>query len=102
VSESAVSAKRGWGWFGAKPAQSETPVGAAAERRPPGRGEEERRCAASVHSYCWSRNSTRTMLPTKISCHPSKVGSDTPIGTWAGSGVWEIISIVPIMLAFNP
>jgi hypothetical protein len=34
VSESAVSAKRGWGQFGAKPAQSETPVGAAAERRP--------------------------------------------------------------------
>ena len=31
--ESAVSAKRGWGWFGAKPAQSETPVGAAATRR---------------------------------------------------------------------
>jgi hypothetical protein len=26
VSESAVSAKRGWGQFGAKPAQSETPV----------------------------------------------------------------------------
>jgi len=30
VSESAVSAKRGWGLFGAKPAQSETPVRAAA------------------------------------------------------------------------
>jgi hypothetical protein len=38
VSESAVSAKRGWGSFGAKPAQSETPVRAAAKRRPPGRG----------------------------------------------------------------
>jgi len=38
VSESAVSAKRGWGSFGAKAAQSETPVGAAAKRRPPGRG----------------------------------------------------------------
>jgi len=38
VSESAVSAKRGWGWFGAKPAQSETPVRAAAKQRPPGRG----------------------------------------------------------------
>jgi len=38
VSESAVSAKRGWGYFGAKPAQSETPVRAAAKRRPPGRG----------------------------------------------------------------
>ena len=25
MSESAVSAKRGWGWFGAKPAQSERP-----------------------------------------------------------------------------
>jgi len=39
VSESAESAKRGWVWFGAKPAQSETPVRAAAKRRPPGRGE---------------------------------------------------------------
>jgi len=38
VSESAVSAKRSWVSFGAKSAQSETPVGAAAERRPPGRG----------------------------------------------------------------
>jgi hypothetical protein len=35
VSESAVSAKRGWVSFGAKPAQSETPVRAAAKRRPP-------------------------------------------------------------------
>jgi hypothetical protein len=35
VSESVVSAKRGWGWFGAKPARSETPVRAAGERRPP-------------------------------------------------------------------
>ena len=34
MSESAVSAKRGWGSFGAKPARSETPVRAAAERRP--------------------------------------------------------------------
>jgi hypothetical protein len=34
VSESAVSAKRGWGSFGAKPAQSETPARAAAKRRP--------------------------------------------------------------------
>ena len=46
MSESAVSAKRGWGLFGAKPAQSETPVRAAAKRRPPGRGEVERRCVA--------------------------------------------------------
>ena len=38
MSESAVSAKRGWGQFGAKPAQSETPDRAAAKRRPPGRG----------------------------------------------------------------
>jgi hypothetical protein len=43
VSESAVSAKRGWGSFGAKPAQSETPVGAAAKRRPPGRGRSEKK-----------------------------------------------------------
>src|SRR5208337_2223482 len=35
---SAASAKRGWSSFGSKPAQSETPVGAAAKRRPPGRG----------------------------------------------------------------
>jgi hypothetical protein len=33
VSESAESAKRGWGKFGAKPAQSETAVRAAAKRR---------------------------------------------------------------------
>jgi hypothetical protein len=38
VSVSAVSAKRGWGSFGAKPAQSEMPVRAAAKRRPPGEG----------------------------------------------------------------
>ena len=38
MSESAVSAKRGWGSFGAKPAQSETPVRAVAKRRPPGSG----------------------------------------------------------------
>ena len=37
--ESAVSAKRGWVSFGAKPAHSETPARAAAERRTPGRGE---------------------------------------------------------------
>jgi len=37
VSESVVSAKRGWGLFGAKPAQSETPVRAAAKRPPPRR-----------------------------------------------------------------
>lgn len=36
--EGAVSAKRGWVSFGAKPAQSETLVRAAAKRRPPGRG----------------------------------------------------------------
>jgi hypothetical protein len=34
VSESAVSAKGSWFMFGAKPAQSETPVRAAAKRRP--------------------------------------------------------------------
>ena len=41
--ESAVSAKRGWVSFGAKPAQSETPVRAAAKRRPPGRGRSGKR-----------------------------------------------------------
>ena len=30
--------ERSGGWFGAKPAQSETPVRAAGKRRPPGRG----------------------------------------------------------------
>jgi len=38
VSESVVSAKCGWVSFGTKLAQSETPVRAAAKRRPPGRG----------------------------------------------------------------
>ena len=47
VRESAVSAKRGCFMFGAKPAQSETPVRAAAERRPPGRGGVERRRGAT-------------------------------------------------------
>jgi hypothetical protein len=46
VSESAVSAKRGWGSFGAKPAQSETPVRAAAKRRPPGEAAVEKDGAA--------------------------------------------------------
>ena len=35
MSESVVSAKRGWVLFGAKPAQSETPDRAAAKRCPP-------------------------------------------------------------------
>jgi hypothetical protein len=48
VSESAVSAKRGWGQFGAKPAQSETHVRAAAKRRPPERAEVEKMAAPSV------------------------------------------------------
>jgi hypothetical protein len=48
VSESAVSAKRGWGSFGAKPAQSETPVRAAAKRRPPGRGWSGKNHARSI------------------------------------------------------
>jgi hypothetical protein len=34
VRESAASAKRVWGSFGAKPAQSETPARAASKRRP--------------------------------------------------------------------
>ena len=47
MSESAASAKRVWFMFGAKPAQSETPVRAAAKRRPPGRGAVERRREAT-------------------------------------------------------
>ena len=46
MSESAVSAKRGWGSFGVRPAQSETPARAAAKRRPPGGGAVKRRCEA--------------------------------------------------------
>jgi hypothetical protein len=48
VSGSAASAKRGWFVFGMKPAQSETPAGAAAKRRPPGRGEVDGRREATV------------------------------------------------------
>ena len=55
MSESAMSAKRGWGLFGAKPAQSETPVRAAAKRRPTGRGCSEKR-----------REAYRRFLPTTI------------------------------------
>jgi hypothetical protein len=47
VRESVVSAKRGWVSFGAKPARSETPARAAAERRPPGRG----RSGTKTRSY---------------------------------------------------
>ena len=50
MSESVVSAKRVWSWFGAKPAQSETPVRAAAKRRPPGRGRSERKREATLPS----------------------------------------------------
>jgi len=50
VSESAVSAKRGWGSFGAKAAQSETPVRAAAKRRPPGRGSSGRKMRSDQFS----------------------------------------------------
>jgi hypothetical protein len=49
VSESAVSAKRFWFMFGAKPAQSETPVRAAAKRRPPGRGRSGENDGVAVH-----------------------------------------------------
>ena len=40
MSESAESAKRGWASFGAKPAQSETTVRAAAKRRSTRQGTE--------------------------------------------------------------
>ena len=52
MSESAVSAKRFCFMFGAKPAQSETPVRAAAKRRPPGRGAVEGRRAAN--NFRWT------------------------------------------------
>jgi len=48
VRESAASAKRVCFMFGAKPAQSETPVRAAAKRRTPGRGAVEGRRGATV------------------------------------------------------
>jgi hypothetical protein len=54
VSESAASAKRFCFMFGAKPAQSETPVRAAAKRRSPGRGaveEDAKPTAALLHCY---------------------------------------------------
>jgi hypothetical protein len=47
VSESAASAKRVCFMFGAKPAQSERPVRAAAKRRPAGRGEVDGRREAT-------------------------------------------------------
>jgi hypothetical protein len=47
VSESAASAKRSWVWFGAKPAQSETPVRAAVKRRLPGGGAVGKRSGAA-------------------------------------------------------
>ena len=48
MSESAASAKRVWFMFGAKPAQSETPVRAAAKRRPPGRGHSGRKTRSYI------------------------------------------------------
>ena len=53
MSESAVSAKRGWGSFGAKAAQSETPVRAAAKRRPPGRGRSEEKMRSLHRRLKW-------------------------------------------------
>src|SRR5260370_5332930 len=47
ASESAASAKGSWCIFGAKPAQSETPVPAAVEPRPTGRG----RSGTKMRSY---------------------------------------------------
>jgi len=45
VSESAVSAKRGWGQFGAKPTQSETPARAAPSGVRPEEGKVEKKMA---------------------------------------------------------
>jgi hypothetical protein len=66
VSEIAVSAKRGWGSFGAKPAQSETPVRAAAKRRPPGRGCSGKKMRS--HRFNWS-----------FSESGRSVGNDAPV-----------------------
>jgi hypothetical protein len=69
VSESTVSAKRGWGLFGAKPARSETPVRAAAKRRPPGRGRSGRKMRSLLLGFLyqdsamteWNASSLATM-----------------------------------------
>jgi hypothetical protein len=58
VRESAVSAKRFCFMFGAKPAQSETPVRAAAKRRSPGRGV----VGSKTRSYLEVRSSCRCEL----------------------------------------
>jgi hypothetical protein len=58
VSESAASVKRFGFMFGAKPAQSETPVRAAAKRRPPGRG----RSGRKARSYLEARSGCRCEL----------------------------------------
>src|ERR1700677_2816141 len=54
VSGSAVSDKRCWGYFGAKPAQSEPPVRAAAKRRPLGRGRSGEKMRSIPLRFGWS------------------------------------------------
>jgi hypothetical protein len=52
VNESAVSAKEGLGLIGTRSAQSETPVRAAAERRPPELGRSGKR----LRSHRWVKS----------------------------------------------
>ena len=70
MSESVVSAKRGWVSFGARPAQSETPVRAAAKRRPPGRG----RSGSKDGIAC-----PHELLGTKVSFHLPLRSSGLPL-----------------------
>ena len=62
MSESAVSAKRGWVQFGAKPAQSETPVRAAAKRRSTrkrAQWKEDAKLRGAVRVLGWERRKQR-------------------------------------------
>ena len=60
--ESAASAKRVWFMFGAKPAQSETPVRAAAKRRPTrkrAQWKEDAKLRGAVRVLGWERRKQR-------------------------------------------
>ena len=82
MSESAVSVKRGWVSFGAKPAQSETPVRAAVKRRPLGGGRSGRKDAklpeAVVGEDCYM---------TEVTIARSSDALRMPPG---GNGKWQI------------
>jgi hypothetical protein len=85
VSESAESAKRGWVWFGAKPAQSETPVRAAVKRRPPESGEVEKK-RRSYLECCPARCRRRGEAAKRFASYRVKSSSDLVLG-WCRSSV---------------